>query len=371
MTVAIVSSLVLTAAGLAVRRESRRALLLGARLVLLAVASLTAGAEALPTASLLLALVLDAAFLGEARSSGIFAGCAIVVALVLPLLGLPTAWQAETGRLHLRDILSILMYAAATGSLALIARFATRAAQRAVERSAQLAATTDSLIDVASGYRQYIRHAEEESMRQERNRIVGEIHDSIGYTLTTVLMLTEMLQDKLAHAGAGREMQEVVTDIHDTAKKGLTDVRISLRILKVKAREEENDLAIIQKLAHTFQSVTKIAVTFVPGNAPIDFPPRARDTIFRLIQECLVNSFRHGRASEIRIYLFLDETRFHISVTDNGTGSDGVKEGLGLAGIRENVAALGGTVALSGGQNTGFGVSVTLPWLGEAAHGAD
>jgi signal transduction histidine kinase len=361
ITVLILASICLTILALPVRSTARRSAILGLRFLFVYIASMVAGTQAFMTASLLSAFLLDAVFTVTYPYCILVAAGALAVEASIPLVNLATSWEAVVGRLRMRDVASIVGYAGAAASVALMARSSAEEAAENRRTVARLNESVDSLIDVASGYRQYIKKAEEESMTQERNRIIGEIHDSIGFTLTTVLMLSEMVQEKLSKDGGSRELAEAVAGIHDTAKQGLTNVRISLRILKVKSRDEANDLSNIRKLVLAFGQVTGIRTRIEFSNAPLDFPAGMRDTVFRLIQECMVNSFRHGHATEIRIYLFQDLGTLHVSVNDNGTGCGDVQEGLGLSGIKENVARLHGSIRYTSQRNMGFGVSVAIP----------
>lgn len=365
VTVLILASVCLTILALPVRSVARRSAILGLRFLFVYIASLVAGTQALMTASLLFAFLLDAVFTVTYPYCIAVVGAALAVVASIPLVDLSTSWQSVVGRLRVRDVVSIVGYAGASASVALLARAGASEAAENRRTAARLSESVDSLIDMASGYRQYIKRAEEESMTQERNRIIGEIHDSIGFTLTTVLMLSEMVQGKLSRMEGGGDLAEAVAGIHDTAKQGLTNVRISLRILKVKSRDEANDLSNIQKLVRTFGQVTGIKTRVEFSNAPLDFPRGMREAIFRLIQECMVNSFRHGHATEVSVYLFQDRGTLHVSVNDNGAGCGDVQEGLGLSGIKENVARLHGSVSYTSQRNMGFGVSVAIPAGGE------
>jgi len=367
----ILSSILLTILPMALRNPMRRLAILSLRFLFVFITAMATGVQVFMMASLLFAFLLDAVF--EVPYPQCIPVCCLALAVMaaIPLLNRNTAWESAVGRLGFRDIVSVVGYAGAPMVVALMARASATEAAENRRAIARLNESVDSLIEVASGYRQYIRKAEEESMTQERNRIIGEIHDSIGYTLTTVLMLSEMVQEKLPKTEENREMFDAVSGIQDTAKQGLTNVRISLRILKRKSREETSDLEIIRKLVRTFGAVTHIRTRLEFSNAPLNLPQGMRETVFRLIQECMVNSFRHGHATELSVYLFQDRDTLHVSVNDNGSGCGEPQEGLGLSGIKESVARLHGTVRYQTRRNMGFGVFVAIPMNREDANAAD
>jgi signal transduction histidine kinase len=85
--------------------------------------------------------------------------------------------------------------------------------------------------------------------------------------------------------------------------------------------------------------------------------------IYRIVQEAMTNALRHGEPSEVAIALMRCEGGLNVVVTDNGRGCEpgALKQGLGIAGIRERVAALGGTVAFAARAEGGLSVSAHFP----------
>jgi signal transduction histidine kinase len=88
---------------------------------------------------------------------------------------------------------------------------------------------------------------------------------------------------------------------------------------------------------------------------------RNYETVFyRIIQESITNSIRHGHATAIDIFIRQFNGRLLLEVIDNGSGSEGLVEGYGLQGIRERAASIGGEVAFDNLDTGGFKVSVSL-----------
>jgi signal transduction histidine kinase len=84
--------------------------------------------------------------------------------------------------------------------------------------------------------------------------------------------------------------------------------------------------------------------------------------LYRSLQEGLTNAFRHGKADRVLVHLQQAGDMIILNITDNGrgSGSSGISEGVGLAGMRERVESMGGTIHfrnLSGG----FKLTVELP----------
>jgi two-component system sensor histidine kinase UhpB len=87
--------------------------------------------------------------------------------------------------------------------------------------------------------------------------------------------------------------------------------------------------------------------------------------LFRLVQESLTNVARHSSATEVRIQIgrAASAPGVDISIADNGRGADAGApgSGLGLIGMRERVAALGGSITVSSARGAGFAVRAFLP----------
>jgi len=87
--------------------------------------------------------------------------------------------------------------------------------------------------------------------------------------------------------------------------------------------------------------------------------------VFRLVQEALTNIARHSSATQVQIQIERSSSGQGIDVliADNGIGADLSlpRTGLGLVGMRERVAALGGAITLAAARGAGFRVSACLP----------
>jgi signal transduction histidine kinase len=92
---------------------------------------------------------------------------------------------------------------------------------------------------------------------------------------------------------------------------------------------------------------------------------------YRIVQEAVTNTLRHAQASSLWVRVTVAGDALRIEITDDGIGSDeserpvGTAEGHGLAGMRERVAALGGTCSAGARPEGGFLVTASIPLTGD------
>jgi len=295
---------------------------------------------------ILLSLSVEIAAFMRFPQSLFFSAAAIVL-----LAGLEVYAYSADGRLPNEQPLQDVLMFVVCGSVVAAGTLATSYAARLTESETARASLRESiqrLTDASSGFQQYLRLAEERSMSDERNRIIRELHDSIGFTMTTIIMLSESGSQR-SHDGDLAKVSELFTSIREGAKHGLTDVRVALRLVKA-----------LSSLARAFEEATSVRVRCHFGNVPFWFGEGNDMLIFRFIQEGMVNAFRHGNATEISVSLWSEDDHYLVSVSDNGKGSSSVEKGIGLSGIHERLEAVGGKAWF---QSTlhGFAVYARVP----------
>jgi signal transduction histidine kinase len=226
------------------------------------------------------------------------------------------------------------------------------------ERLERINQTIVKLTDANSGFQHYIRIVGEKSSEDERNRIIREIHDSIGYTLTTTMMLAASALET-EEPTLSPLLKETLNNIHAHARSGLNDMRIVLRILKNK-KKREPDLIKLKKIVSTFEKATNIKIRLVYGNAPNNFGEELANLVFRLIQEGMINSLRHGMATRIDIFLTVDKGSLIITINDDGKGFKDIVPGIGLKGIRERVRTFNGEFSITS-SGSGATLRIVIP----------
>ena len=212
------------------------------------------------------------------------------------------------------------------------------------------------------------RTREEEAQRrveQERLRIARDLHDVVAHTLTTINVQAGVAKHLLERDPGHAE--GALATIESASHEALQELRAILGVL----REHDADgsplepapgLATVEALVERARSGGSDIDLRIEGDDATHVPAAVQLAAFRIIQESLTNSSRHapGAAAEIAIVYGADRLRLTIeNATVNGHHTG--REGVGIAGMRERAAALGGS--LDAGRGGGrFCVAAELPY---------
>jgi len=224
--------------------------------------------------------------------------------------------------------------------------------------------TIATLVETNVDIQKYTLVKKDELENAERLRITRDIHDTVGYVLTNNITLlracTYYVPRRLKKAHA------FLQDALGNAERGLKETRTILK--KLREIADPGGAGQVRKMIRLFMESTGIEVTYDTGNTRGTWN-RALDTAFyRIIQEGLVNSVKHGKARRIQVSFWQTERDIVLNISDNGAGMQeaGVNEGIGLQGMRERLARFGGSLEAHGTSH-GFGLVVRVPLAG--AHG--
>jgi len=208
------------------------------------------------------------------------------------------------------------------------------------------------------GFQTYTNSLELETLNKERKRVSREIHDTVGYSLTNIRIMLEasLLMIEKSPEEAGSLIEKSMKE----AGFCLEETRTAMRLLRSKEISRPVGIRAFFKLVSVFADATGIQVKTEFGNSPDSFGSSIDKAVFRFIQEGMTNSFRHGRATQIRIYFWIQNQILHLSIQDNGTGLESMHEGLGITGMKERLDELKGSLYYHN-ITGGFEVSLSIP----------
>ena len=203
---------------------------------------------------------------------------------------------------------------------------------------------------------------------EERRKIARELHDSTAQSLSALEMNMSLLEPVVG----GEYMQRIVAETRQIARDCCLELRTISYLLHPPLLDEVGLPFAIEWFADGFAKRTSIEVQprIMPGFPRLDAD--LETTLFRIIQEAMSNIYRHSGATKAWITLACGASGIELEIRDNGTGfpeEDGAKGGasggVGLAGMRERLAELGGRLEI---QTSPYGVSIVATIAQHAPH---
>ena len=155
--------------------------------------------------------------------------------------------------------------------------------------------------------------------------------------------------------------KEQLKNVSNAVREGIKDVRGSLHRLRPGALQNNGLKDALILMISEYESLSKLSVDLKYEWGNIDLDVMQEDTIFRIIQESMTNSVRHGHASKMSIR-FMSEDNNIIVLHDNGIGFDDLQIGYGLKQMRERVSILGGSIHFE--NREGFYTKIVFPKIG-------
>jgi signal transduction histidine kinase len=189
----------------------------------------------------------------------------------------------------------------------------------------------------------------------ERRKIARELHDSTAQSLSALEMNMSLLEPVMGD----EHMQRIVAETRQIARDCCLELRTISYLLHPPLLDEVGLPFAIEWFADGFAKRTSIEVRpqIVPGFPRLD--SEVETTLFRIIQEAMTNIYRHSGATRAWITLDRKNSAIELEIRDNGSGfptAEGrTSGGVGLAGMRERLAELGGRLEI---RSSPYGVSI-------------
>jgi len=213
------------------------------------------------------------------------------------------------------------------------------------------------LIGVNKEYLEYASNIKKESTTKERKRIIQELHDIVGKSFTNIFA---MMDASLKHPPSDlNEQKEIYTWAREQAQSGLDETRVVLYRMR-EMKEPDIKTKTIVNLIKTFQQATRVEVKVSWGNLPSFIHTDINLIIYNVIQESLVNAFRHGKATEINIIFWMNDEKLLLSIEDNGVGGNSNKKGIGQSSMELRVNETGGSIVFRQTKR-GYEVLMSIP----------
>ncbi len=195
----------------------------------------------------------------------------------------------------------------------------------------------------------------------ERRRIARELHDDTAQRLATLILRVRLLADE-DDPGARRSLvEEIREEIVETAE----DVKRIARGLRPPELEEVGLAPAVMAHLRTLKERLAFDVDVHDVDPYLDLTGKL--AVYRIIQEALSNARRHADAGRTRLRLGVAEGAVVAEVRDDGRGFDPsstmqLDRGLGLTGMRERAAMIGGTLSIESMPGGGTTVRASIPF---------
>ncbi|MFL5931537.1 MAG: GAF domain-containing protein [Gaiellaceae bacterium] len=192
----------------------------------------------------------------------------------------------------------------------------------------------------------------------ERTRLARELHDETGQALTSILLALKPLE-----GAADADARAAVAAVRELVVSTLQDVRRLAVELRPSALDDLGLVPAVDRLAQTVaETGMRVDVEAHIGDERL--PESVETTLYRIVQEAVTNVARHSGAGRLSITLTRKNGAIVAIVEDDGKGFDPARtgsDGLGLVGMRERLALVGGTLRIEAAAGAGTTIAAEVP----------
>lgn len=205
-------------------------------------------------------------------------------------------------------------------------------------------------------------------IEEERKRLAGELHDELGQSVTAIRLIATSIARGAAGSDAARQ-EKGAGKINEIAAGLYDSVHRIVRELRPAVLEQPDLAAALTDLAREWRARHQDVELDLALEGDLgDLGEALTLALFRCAQEALTNVLKHADASRIRLAVTCGEGSLQAVIEDDGGGTPEALagSGYGLVGMRERVAALGGSLEAGSRAGGGFCVSIVLPLRGDS-----
>jgi predicted ATPase/signal transduction histidine kinase len=232
------------------------------------------------------------------------------------------------------------------------------------EEELEIARALATQASLAIQLTQLARTSRESAVLEERNRLAGEIHDSLAQSFAGISM--QLSAASRAIARQRQDASSYVERANELARFGLSEARRSALSLRSNIIEDSGLIKALQKLAERSNIPGLIGCSFHASRVDEKIlSPQVQQDLLRIGQEAISNALRHAQPTEIKVSLRGNRSNLVLRVTDNGSGlaraqlvSEG--QGFGFANMRARAKNIGATLEVQSKPGQGTSVIVRL-----------
>jgi signal transduction histidine kinase len=239
--------------------------------------------------------------------------------------------------------------------------------QRVKERTGELSRVNENLQTEIS------QHKESEAARlellrrlvtaqeEERRRISRELHDQTGQHLAALLLGLKTLNNSTNNGSTA--LHTSLFQLQKLTERLVEETHHLAWELRPAALDDLGLETAITNYVEKWSERNSIALDFHSGLNKLRLPPPVETAVFRIVQEALTNVLKHAQASRVSVMLEYRYDELLVIVEDNGCGfqPEGERNGLGLVGIHERIALVGGKLNIESAPGLGTTLVIRIP----------
>ncbi|GGM85544.1 two-component sensor histidine kinase [Thermopolyspora flexuosa] len=239
--------------------------------------------------------------------------------------------------------------------------------ERVVRQSAERA---ELIRRLAASHAEVARLSAERGALAERERLAGEIHDTLAQGFSGIIMLLQAAQ---AQPDPSRHLELAIR----TAKENLAEARALVAALRPAPLDGSTLGAALRRITERFGEETGVAAAFATRGTGRALPPQYEVVLIRAAQEALSNVRKHAAATRVEVALEYGPAEVTLRVRDDGRGfgghrpgpasgdaadhADVLSAGYGLRAMRARVEQAHGTLTVADAESGGAELTVRLP----------
>jgi signal transduction histidine kinase len=198
---------------------------------------------------------------------------------------------------------------------------------------------------------------------EERKRLAREIHDQLGQALTVLKLDLAWVQSKTPKTEG--KLKTKMADMIRQVDEAIQRVREIASNLRPSVLDDLGLLPAIEWQLNELKKRTGIRCRLSSNVEKLELDPERSAAVFRVVQEALTNIVRHAEASRIQVRLHTNDDSLTVTVADNGRGLSTAaianSGSLGILGMKERMARVGGQFAIHSGSPSGTVVEMKVP----------
>jgi signal transduction histidine kinase len=199
------------------------------------------------------------------------------------------------------------------------------------------------------------------AQEDERRRIARDLHDDLNQRLALLSVELDLACQAEAHSPGPSKLREIARQVKEVSSEVH---KLSYQLHPAKL-DQLGLVTSARAFCRELSNQSALPIEFKDQNVPRELPPEIALCIFRVLQEALSNTLRHGQATEAHATLRMTNRHLHLAVSDNGIGFDLAQarnhRGLGLVSMTERARLVHGKLRIRTVPGKGTRVELSVP----------